>query len=400
MSKFPTGFDPKGFFENLLARIKQHPPSTVKADVGPHLHKFLADPSIQSILALGQAPAPSSSSANNAELQAVQQTLKSLTKAITDIQKKVSHPSKVTANTKHGKGNAKPSHKTYSAVAGSRPPNPSLVVDLAHLGLEPASRPRPEAVCVTLNRKLSEITPSQPQLAAARWTARGNLVLTGDHTASPSSLQNAAPHIRSIIMHAFKLSSSSPTIIPQPRANVKWSKISINGVPTGASPTGPPRSPEECHNTLKELNPVYATLTITQRPSWVRTPSSYNEGAISSLSVAFEDPDGSKLKTLLAERYLYAFGIRATVKKWKYRQKINKEASKKQADQHDQGSEATTDDEEDVEISLTPLNPRPDTPDNIFRPGNPLPTGYNPFQPPKITTGPPRDTKGKFIKRT
>jgi len=34
-------------------------------------------------------------------------------------------------------------------------------------------------------------------------------------------------------------------------------------------------------------------------------------GAISSLSVAFEDPDGSKLKTLLAERYLYLFGNRA-----------------------------------------------------------------------------------------
>ena len=277
------------------------------------------------------------------------------------------------------------------------------------MGLAPSNWPRPEAICTTLNRKLGEITPSQPKLAAARWTAKGNLVITGDHTATPTNLQKAAPHIHSIIMCTLNL--SSPTTIPQPRANVKWSKMSINGVPTGASQASPPHMPEECHNALKESNPAYATLTVTQRPSWVRPPSSYIEGSISSLSVAFEDPDGSKLKALLAEQYLYVFGIRATVKKWKYRQTSNKETTEKQADQHNQGGD-TTDDDEDVEITLTASPDRPATPDNPFRTGisfppignNPVPSiGNNLFQTPTTTTStlnlPPRNAKGKFIKR-
>jgi len=39
----------------------------------------------------------------------------------------------------------------------------------------------------------------------------------------------------------------------------------------------------------------------------------------SSLVVAFEDPDGERLKSLLAAQYLFAFGTRATAKKWKQR---------------------------------------------------------------------------------
>jgi ATP-dependent exoDNAse (exonuclease V) beta subunit len=67
--------------------------------------------------------------------------------------------------------------------------------------------------------------------------------------------------------------------------------------------------------------------------------------------LAFEDPDGGKLRALLAERYLYVFGTRATVKKWKQRQNSTKEKSKTQADQHLQGSDVT-DEDEDVEITL------------------------------------------------
>ena len=51
----------------------------------------------------------------------------------------------------------------------------------------------------------------------------------------------------------------------------------------------------------------------------MRSPSSYKADSSSSLVVAFEDLDNEKLKSLLAVRHLYAFGIRATVKKWKQR---------------------------------------------------------------------------------
>ena len=57
------------------------------------------------------------------------------------------------------------------------------------------------------------------------------------------------------------------------------------------------------------------------------------------------------MKALLAERYLYAFGNRATVQKWKYRLKKTKENSKPNADEHDQDSDSNVD-EEDVENNL------------------------------------------------
>jgi hypothetical protein len=95
-----------------------------------------------------------------------------------------------------------------------------------------------------------------------------------------------------------------------------------------------------------------------QQPSWVRSPFSYDIGSVSSLSVAFEDPDGGKLRALLAKHYLYIFGTRALVKKWKQRQNKNKGESKDQADQQFQGSEDSSD-EENIKITLTPKPANP-----------------------------------------
>ncbi|KAH9976040.1 hypothetical protein BJV74DRAFT_862265 [Russula compacta] len=43
----------------------------------------------------------------------------------------------------------------------------------------------------------------------------------------------------------------------------------------------------------------------------------YPPGAISSPSISFEDPDGTKAQALLRHRILYAFGHVITVKRWK-----------------------------------------------------------------------------------
>jgi hypothetical protein len=66
--------------------------------------------------------------------------------------------------TKHGKGNSNNTAKLYLAAVGSRPPNPSLMVDLAGLELTAEDQPRPEALCKLLNRKLGKQTPSQVRL--------------------------------------------------------------------------------------------------------------------------------------------------------------------------------------------------------------------------------------------
>jgi len=75
-----------------------------------------------------------------------------------------------------------------------------------------------------------------------------------------------------------------------------------------------PYAPAECHAALAATSPTYASLSITHPPSWVRPPLSYEQNTVSSLSVAFEDPDGSKLRSMLADRYLYCFSNRMVVK--------------------------------------------------------------------------------------
>ena len=351
---------PSYAFEHLLNNIISTSPKYREVTIKPILLNFMAHSVIKELLAPGNTPTLTQAPlTENTDLKKIQDTLSQLSKAVEAL--KSPPPSKVkqkasTQATRNPGPTPNPTPRTFSAVAGARPPNPSLVVDLAHLGISQADRVKPINLCYALNQGLRAISPPQVELAAVRWTAKGNLVITGGPSSTPHSLQLAAPHISTILPTVLSLPIDHS--ISPPRANVKWSKILINGVPTNASPgEGPsngPASSDLCHSALAAINPFYATLTITQKPSWVRPPSSYTPGSVSSLSVAFEDPDGSKLKLLLAERYLFLFGHRAQVKKWKYRQTKNKGKSNSNTTEHDQGGDKP--DDEDVDIITTPAN--------------------------------------------
>ncbi|KAH9055101.1 hypothetical protein EDB83DRAFT_2316239 [Lactarius deliciosus] len=76
-------------------------------------------------------------------------------------------------------------------------------------------------------------------------------------------------------------------------------------------------SAASCHTALVDNNPNYTSLSITQWPSWVKNPSSYTNGSVSSLVVAFEDPDKSLACGLLTDKVWYIFGNCATLRKWK-----------------------------------------------------------------------------------
>jgi hypothetical protein len=361
MLNFPTIRGPKRYFETLLKSIEKLNPSTAKKDIGPHLAKFLSEPAIKNIL--GETKDPGHAQGNpssHAEVKDIHNTLDSLSKAINDIQKKITpHSSKQAPLQQQkavkGKANANAPRKTYSAIASTRPPNPSLVVDLANLGLDADARPRPEVICEVINKRIGEESSVPIQLAGVRWTAKGNLIVTGGPTVTPHALLASAPYISKILAKSFQLPASTP--LPAARANTKWSKITINGVPTGASDKRGVYTPDECQAALAAINPSYATLLVMQKPSWVRPPTSYSSGAVSSLSVAFEDTDGSILRMLLTERYLYAFGNRATVKMWNYRQTNRRDNSDNTTAKHTEGGDRT--DEENVESVLTPLTPRP-----------------------------------------
>jgi hypothetical protein len=186
-------------------------------------------------------------------------------------------------------------------------------------------------------------------------------VVTRDQYATPKSIQTAAPHISAILSNQLNTPTDKP--IPVARPNVKWSKVSINGVPTGVTASCSTYNQTKMHDSLIINNPSYARLPVTQWPSWVRPPTSYTEGSVSSLSVAFEDLDGSKLKSLLAEKYLYIHGHWATICKWKQRQPICKDTSKPTTPEQPSRSRSNKDeDDEDVEIHLTPQPPTENQP--------------------------------------
>src|SRR5712672_3633981 len=303
-------FDPKLHFKILLDNISQHPLHLRKPDILPHLQNFLAHPDVRALLhAEGTPPAllvPSPS----AELKEICTTLKTLTQAIASIQKTLPSPNN-TAPAKVQPPPPKTPSKNFSAIAGAKPSTHSIVVDLAHWNLAESDRPPVETICKNINNDLTTSSHSTICLIAAKWTAKGNLILTGDASTSLNILLPAANHIAAIIGARFAKTTHKT------RANIKWSKILINGVPTGKSQSREPYNPDECHQALLENNPAYASLTIMQKPSWVKAPSSYTVNAASSLAVAFEDPDGTKLKTIVEGRHLYAFGTRLNTKKWK-----------------------------------------------------------------------------------
>src|ERR1700679_4285636 len=206
---------------------------------------------------------------------------------------------------------------TYAKVA-SAPLHPSVVVSTTAFTWPDTGRPKVSDVCKFLNERLAQSAHSQVHVSAARWTARGNLVLWGGPNNTLALLSSALGYISKALFDSFSASAfSSPDTPPQIRPNVRWSKLLINRVPTGKLSNHEVFTPEECHQALLTENPSYASLSITQRPSWVRSPSSYKDSAVSSLSLSFEDPDGSRAQALIASRTLFIFGSVAVVKKWK-----------------------------------------------------------------------------------
>lgn len=149
---------------------------------------------------------------------------------------------------------------------------------------------------------------SHVRVTGVKWTATSNLLVRAQ-APSPSVLVAAleAIHPALIIPHL-----TINDIIP----NTKWSRVTLSHVHTGKNPNSPAHSPEDLHEELAQHNPIYASLTIRQLPSWVRDPKTLKDGQTSSISFAFEDPNGSRIRQLTGTS-LTAFGnLRCTIKAW------------------------------------------------------------------------------------
>ncbi|KAI0284801.1 hypothetical protein BC826DRAFT_1109529 [Russula brevipes] len=267
------------------------------------LTAFLSTPCISKLTALPSQLPPH----HKDEISEIKSSLNALSKSVNTLLQKASNRSNKPPPLPQQQGRGSPPHQLPPHTLRRLPPGHREPVSPAHL-------------TEIFNEALRSSPHHQVRIAATRWTANRNLVITGGHMTTAQQLRNSTDTLALALAEDQIWSKDDPSPLPIARPNVKWSKILINGTPTGVLPDrAHAYSAEECHEAFASENPIYASLLVTQKPNWVRPPSQYTAGSSSSLVVAFEDPDGSLAKSLLAEKHLYAFGARATVKRWKQR---------------------------------------------------------------------------------
>jgi hypothetical protein len=111
------------------------------------------------LLNTGKAPSHASLISKTLDLADIQKTLITLAKALEGIQKPSTTPARQLPPLSQGKEMFKTTPCLYSAVARICPPNPSLVVDLSHLGITEEDWLQLEILCDAINRKLIIISP-------------------------------------------------------------------------------------------------------------------------------------------------------------------------------------------------------------------------------------------------
>jgi hypothetical protein len=249
-----------------------------------------------------------------ADFKKISVGLATLTRQVQSIASRMPTVSNPTTTTK-------PPAVSYAAAARStKQPNTTNTTSPAS---NPQQRPRvvlrypdqsaPLDPPLSLVRKFNERLESlghKVKLSAVHRTPKGNLVVTGAPDTSDEALWAATPAMQNI--------ANSGTLRPVTvYRDVKWSKVILHSVYTGKSGQNQPFSPDDCHSELQAHNPLYRELRITQRPSWIRTPSELENHSRSSLVLAFEDPDGKTLSKVLRQKVFYLFGERSPIRGWK-----------------------------------------------------------------------------------
>ncbi|KAH9021265.1 hypothetical protein EDB85DRAFT_1895794 [Lactarius pseudohatsudake] len=103
------------------------------------------------------------------------------------------------------------------------PPCPSIIVHTATK--EPANRPPPHVLCDTINKTIKRTSHSHAHISSAKWTANGNIVLTGGHADTLQQLLAAEVPIADAITSNFPAACKyHDHKAPHITANVKWSK--------------------------------------------------------------------------------------------------------------------------------------------------------------------------------
>ncbi|KAH9039164.1 hypothetical protein EDB85DRAFT_1887630 [Lactarius pseudohatsudake] len=238
-------------------------------------------------------PPKHTTSTLNTRLEDINSTLKSLQNVTDKLRRQIAPPPNPLPT--DNALDTPPKNLTHNMRAAT---HASIVIH-THIQ-DPKARQHPAKICQSVNASLQQTELAHVQFTAARWTSRGNLILTGGTTNTHKQMLSAShiflpalsPYLPNKLLH-----DAPPSVV----ANVKWSKLLVNNVPTGTTTRRGPWTPDDCHKALLTDNPAYASLNITQKPSWVRPPESYKLGSFSSLTFSFEDPDASRVRPWVAQ---------------------------------------------------------------------------------------------------
>jgi hypothetical protein len=250
-----------------------------------------------------------------------------------DRRPKMIAPSNAPTNTAQSGPPSENTRQTYAAVAGIDPkatntqpaattvtnqprkantsntqqrPQPIRYI-VRYLGNPPSQDQRllPKIISNRINSKLSLI-PSAKGLSilGSHWNASGNCVLTFPPQTSTKLIEDHFPAIKSA------MGISENQVISR---DTPWSKVTLRAVYARDAPSSNVYSNEELSAALM-ANPVMSKIKITQPPRWVRRPEDI-DGFKSSISFAFEDPDGQLIKQILKTQ-LFMFGSPVRAKRW------------------------------------------------------------------------------------
>jgi hypothetical protein len=163
----------------------------------------------------------------------------------------------------------------------------------------------PKIICSRINNKL-RLIPSAKGLSVlgSHWNASGNCILTFPPQTSAKLIEDHYPAIKSA------MGLCDDQVISR---DLPWSKVTLRAVYARDMPNSNVYTNEELLASLM-ANPVMNKVKITQPPRWVRRPEDI-DGFKSSISFAFEDPDGQMIKLLLKTQ-LFMFGSPVRAKRW------------------------------------------------------------------------------------
>ncbi|KAH8997904.1 hypothetical protein EDB83DRAFT_2534209 [Lactarius deliciosus] len=230
---------------------------------------------------------------------------------------------------------APPPHKPSAlskptSTPTAKPPTPKAPVPLAWAPPKPSAQPPSFASAAKVPARPSLVlTPApstgpSPSLAVRKTPSEicdclngnNNLVVVAGPDTTAYHLQQASAALSNTLSHFISANPSTPIPI-MAKENVRWSRLLVNNIPTGASSSRGAFSPSECHDALARENPVYRALCLMRMPSWVCKPDSYPAGSSSSIVLSFEDPLGDALRSLMQHKHLYAFGSAGDLRPWK-----------------------------------------------------------------------------------